>query len=120
MTAAKSNRNGHRDAAMILIAYRGLRAAELVDLQWSQIDLPPQRSTSGESKRARRPRLLCAATKRERCPSYTAIARRRHSSLLASAAPKMIERAGVAAGVDFKAHPHVVPHARLRLGQRRP
>ena len=31
--AAKSNRNGHRDATMILIAYRhGLRASELCDL----------------------------------------------------------------------------------------
>ena len=37
--AAKGNRNGHRDATMILIAYRhGLRVSELVDLQWSQID----------------------------------------------------------------------------------
>ena len=38
--AAKANRNGHRDATMILIAFRhGLRAAELVDLRWDQVDL---------------------------------------------------------------------------------
>jgi type 1 fimbriae regulatory protein FimB/type 1 fimbriae regulatory protein FimE len=37
--AAKSNRYGHRDGAMILTTFRhGLRAAELVDLRWSQID----------------------------------------------------------------------------------
>src|SRR5271155_1703904 len=37
--AAKCNRHGHRDATMILVTYRhGLRAAELVDLQWSQVD----------------------------------------------------------------------------------
>ncbi len=37
--AAKTNRHGHRDATMILIAFRhGLRAAELVDLRWDQID----------------------------------------------------------------------------------
>jgi integrase len=37
--AAKGNRYGHRDATMILVAYRhGLRAAELVDLRWDQID----------------------------------------------------------------------------------
>src|SRR6266850_5872195 len=36
---AKGNRWGHRDATMILVAYRhGLRAAELVDLRWDQID----------------------------------------------------------------------------------
>ncbi len=37
--AAKSNRHGHRDATMILLAYRhGLRGSELVDLRWEQID----------------------------------------------------------------------------------
>jgi len=40
MRAAKANRNGQRDGAMILIAFRhGLRAAELVDLRWDQVDL---------------------------------------------------------------------------------
>jgi integrase len=35
----KDNRYGHRDATMILVAYRhGLRAAELVNLRWSQVD----------------------------------------------------------------------------------
>ena len=40
MRAAKANRNGQRDGAMILIAFRhGLRAAEIVDLRWDQVDL---------------------------------------------------------------------------------
>ena len=39
IAAAKGNRHGHRDVTMILVAYRhGLRAAELVDLRWDQID----------------------------------------------------------------------------------
>ena len=38
--AAKGNRWGHRDATMVLVAYRhGLRASELVDLQWTQVEL---------------------------------------------------------------------------------
>ena len=38
--AAKDNRWGHRDATMVLLAFRhGLRAAELVDLRWEQVDL---------------------------------------------------------------------------------
>jgi site-specific recombinase XerD len=38
--ARKRGRYGHRDATMILMAYRhGLRVSELVALQWSQIDL---------------------------------------------------------------------------------
>ena len=37
--AAKDNRYGHRDATMILVAYRhGLRASEICDLRWEQID----------------------------------------------------------------------------------
>jgi integrase len=37
--AAKANRYGHRDATMILLAFRhGLRAAELCDLRWDQVE----------------------------------------------------------------------------------
>src|ERR1700735_1082933 len=39
MSVARKNRWGHRDAAMILMAYRhGFRPAELVDLRWEQIE----------------------------------------------------------------------------------
>ena len=37
--AAKANRHGRRDATMILIAFRhGLRASELCDLRWDQME----------------------------------------------------------------------------------
>src|SRR4051812_18147590 len=37
--APKSNRHGHRDATMVLVAYRhGLRASEACDLQWEQVE----------------------------------------------------------------------------------
>lgn len=37
--AAGANRNGHRDATMVLVAYRhGLRPVELVTLRWDAID----------------------------------------------------------------------------------
>jgi integrase len=37
--AAKGNRQGHRNATMILLTYRhGLRAAEVCDLRWDQVD----------------------------------------------------------------------------------
>jgi integrase len=39
MAAAKKNRHGQRDAAMILICFRhGLRASELCELQWSDVE----------------------------------------------------------------------------------
>jgi len=38
MDAARRNRWGHRDATIVLIAYRhGLRASELVGLRWDQV-----------------------------------------------------------------------------------
>ena len=38
LKATKGNRWAHRDAAMILVAYRhGLRAGELTDLQWDSM-----------------------------------------------------------------------------------
>ena len=37
--AASQNRHGHRDATMILTAYRhGLRVSEICDLRWDQVD----------------------------------------------------------------------------------
>src|SRR5262252_2189103 len=39
IAACKGNRQPHRDATMILIAFRhGLRASEVCDLQWTQVD----------------------------------------------------------------------------------
>jgi type 1 fimbriae regulatory protein FimB/type 1 fimbriae regulatory protein FimE len=38
--AAKQNRSGHRDATVILVAYRhGPRASEVVVLRWDDVDL---------------------------------------------------------------------------------
>jgi integrase len=39
MKAAQHGRYGHRDATLILVAFRhGLRAAEICDLEWSQVE----------------------------------------------------------------------------------
>jgi integrase len=38
-TARRSARYGHRDATLILVAFRhGLRASEIADLEWSQVE----------------------------------------------------------------------------------
>jgi len=50
--ARKHGRYGHRDATMILLAYRhGLRASELCDLQWHQVELNTGRLHVRRSKR---------------------------------------------------------------------
>jgi type 1 fimbriae regulatory protein FimB/type 1 fimbriae regulatory protein FimE len=42
IAAAGKNRYGHRDATMVLVAYRhGLRAGELVRLRWDTIEVGP-------------------------------------------------------------------------------
>ena len=49
----KNIRYGQRDATMILVTYRhGLRAAELVDLRWSQVDFDNRGYTCGGSRTA--------------------------------------------------------------------
>ena len=51
-TARKASRYGHRDATMILIAYRhGLRASELCDLRWHQVELATGRLHVRRTKR---------------------------------------------------------------------
>ena len=62
ISAAKANRWGHRDATMILVAFRhGLRSSELVDLRWVAIDFT---HAVLHVRRARRARLPL------RCPLY--------------------------------------------------
>ena len=56
--AAKGNRHGHRDATMILVAYRhGLRASELCDLRWDQVTSAAPSCTSVGARRARPARI---------------------------------------------------------------
>src|SRR5207244_2192766 len=44
LEAARKMRHGHRDATMLLIAYRhGFRASEICDLRWDQIDMDQAR-----------------------------------------------------------------------------
>ena len=58
--AVRQNRYGHRDALMVLLAYRhGLGAAEVVDLRsGSRWISKPHPCTSAGPRTARRPRIL--------------------------------------------------------------
>jgi integrase len=58
--ARKRGRNGPRDGAAILLAYRhGLRAAELCQLRWAQIDLRQGRLPARQSREGRLLAALC-------------------------------------------------------------
>jgi integrase len=128
--AAKGNRHGHRDATMVLLAFRhGLRVAELVALEWSQVDFttgtlavrrvkkgtPATHPLRGDEMRALR-RL-----QRESAASPFVFTSERGAPFATAGFAKLVERAGEAAGFAFKAHPHhVAPRLRLRPCQRRP
>ena len=119
--AAKGNRYGHRDATMILTAYRhGLRVSELVDLRWDQIDFasatlhvrriksgsPSTHPIMGDELRGLR-RL-----QREQEPrSPFVFTSERGSPFTTAGFARMVERAGVEGGLPFKAHPHMLRHA---------
>ncbi len=121
MVVARKNRWGHRDATMLVVAYRhGLRASELVDLRWDQIDFvtatlhvrrvkrgtPGTHPVLGDELRALRrlqreqePKSPFVFTSERRVPFSTA------------GFARMVERAGEEAKLGFKAHPHMLRHA---------
>jgi integrase len=115
--AAKTNRQGHRDATMILLAYRhGLRASEVCDLRWDQVDFngavlhvrrvkagtPSTHPLTGAELRALR-RL-----QRETSSPFVFVSER-GSPFTVSGFRRMIERA--ASGLEIKVHPHMLRHA---------
>ena len=86
--ARKYGRYRHRDATMILVAYRhGLRASEVCDLQWQQIELSEGRLHVHRVKNG--------------IPSVHPI-RGDH---------RLIQRIGEAAKMPFPIHPHMLRHA---------
>jgi type 1 fimbriae regulatory protein FimB/type 1 fimbriae regulatory protein FimE len=121
MKAVTGNRHGHRDATMILVAYRhGLRVSELVDLRWDQVDFrtatlhvrrvkegtPSTHPIIGDELRALR-RL-----QREQDPKSPFVFTSERGAPFTSAGfARMIERAGIEAKFGFKPHPHMLRHA---------
>jgi integrase len=111
---------GHRNAT-ILVGYRhGLRASELVDLQWNQIAFeaatlavrrvkngsPSTHPIRGDELRALR-RL-----QREQDPkSPFVFSSERGAPFTTAGFARLVERAGASAKLGFKAHSHMLRHA---------
>jgi len=117
--ARKGSRWGHRDSTMILIGYRhGLRASELCDLQWSQVDLsavrlhvrrakngsPSVHTMQGDEIRALR-RL-----QREQKPSAFVFMTERGGPMTPKGFHALFGRIGVRAKMPFPVHPHMLRH----------
>ena len=118
--AARRNRYGDRDALMVLLAYRhGLRAAEVVDLRWEQVDfkaasLHVRRAKNGTP--ATHPltgRELRALRKHQRDSdgSPFVFTSERGAPFTAPGFSRMVERAGIEAKLGIKAHAHMLRHA---------
>jgi type 1 fimbriae regulatory protein FimB/type 1 fimbriae regulatory protein FimE len=120
MAAARKNREGARDATMILVAFRhGLRASELTDLRWDQVDFgqgvlhvrrvkngsASTHPLDGEELRALR-RL-----RRESPESPFVFVSMRGAPFTVSGFRRLVERAGQDAGLEIKVHPHMLRHA---------
>jgi integrase len=118
--AARGNRYGHRDATMILLAFRhGLRASEICDLRWDQVEFngaalhvrrvkngtPSTHPIQGDELRALR-RL-----QRESHASPFVFVSERGSPFTTAGFARMIERAAAGAGLELKVHPHMLRHA---------
>ena len=118
--ARNTGRHGHRDATLILVAYRhGLRVSELVSLRWDQIDLAQGllhvvRSKSGtpSTHPIRGPEIRALRRlQRDYADTPYLFVTERRGPLTASTVRKMVARAGTRAAIPFPVHPHMLRHA---------
>src|SRR5262245_51104724 len=119
-TARKLSRYGHRDATMILVAYRhGLRASEVCSLEWHQIELdqgrlhvrrtkrgtPSVHPIRGDEIRARR------KLRRENPAEAYVFVSERGGPISPMGFHHLIQRLGEAAKMPFAVNPHMLRHA---------
>ena len=115
--ARKRGRNGPRDAAAILLAYRhGLRAQELCQLRWAQIDLRHgrlhvNRAKGGiESVHPLRGPELRALPPLQAASPYVFVTET-GTPVTTAWFLRMVQRTGRAARLPFPVHPHMLRHS---------
>jgi len=119
-SAKKTGRHGHRDATLILLAYRhGLRVSELVSLRWDQVDLKQgllhvNRVKNGTASthpiRGLEIRALRRLQRKYPDTPYVFITERK-GPLTTSTVRKLVARAGQKSDITFPIHPHMLRHA---------
>ncbi len=118
--AGKVGRHAHRDAALLLIAYRhGLRVSELCALRWDQVDLKQGLLHVARLKHGvpsthplRGPELRALRQIHRAYPeSPYVFTTERKGPLTTSAVRKITARAGEVAKIGFPVHPHMLRHA---------
>jgi type 1 fimbriae regulatory protein FimB/type 1 fimbriae regulatory protein FimE len=115
--ARKRGRNGPRDAAAILLAYRhGLRAQELCQLRWSQIGLRHGRLHVNRAKGGQESvHPLCGPELRALRPlqgqSPYVFTTEAGTPVTTAWFLRMVQRTGEAAKMPFAIHPHMLRHS---------
>ena len=119
-SARSLGRHGHRDATLILIAYRhGLRVSELVALRWDMVDLKQgllhvNRLKNGVTSThpLRGPELRALRKLQRDYPDtpYLFVTERK-GPLTTATVRKIIARAGESARIGFPVHPHMLRHS---------
>jgi integrase len=118
--AARDGRYGQRDATLILVAYRhGLRAAEICELEWSQVEWgrsatlhvrrvkngkPMAHPLRGDELRALR------ELQRQYPDSAFVFATERGGPFTPDAVNRLVKRIGERAGLPFPVHAHMLRH----------
>jgi type 1 fimbriae regulatory protein FimB/type 1 fimbriae regulatory protein FimE len=117
--AAAAGRHGHRDATAMLIAYRhALRASELVNLAWSQVDLDNKsihivRSKNGTpSVQPLRRDEVAALRELGKASGFSGpvFPSERGGPMSTWQWNHIVKRAGAEAGFDFPTHSHMLRH----------
>ncbi len=119
--AAKAGRHGHRDATLILVAFRnGLRAAEIAGLQWSQVEFgrnaclhvrrvkngtPSVHPLQGDELRALR------ELQRQFPDSGYVFTSERGGPFATDAVNLLVKTIGKRTGLPFPVHVHMLRHA---------
>jgi integrase len=119
--AAKAGRWGHRDAAVILIAYRhGLRAKEACELEWSQVEFG--RSAALHVRRAKQGKPAVHPIRGDELRMLTALRRdypfsgnvftsERGTPFTPDAINRLIKRIGERAEMAMPVHFHMLRHS---------
>src|SRR5271156_6958976 len=119
--AAKGNRHGHRDATMILVAYRhGLRASEICELRWEDLNfggatLNVSRKKSGTPSthplNGAELRALRRLQKEQEFRSAYIFVNERGAPFDRAGFNWLVKRAGRKAKLPFQVHAHMLRHA---------
>jgi integrase len=118
--ACRGGRYAHRDATLILIAFRhGLRASEICDLEWSQVEFGRSACLHVRRKKNGKPCVhplrgdeirALRELQRQFPDSGYVFATERGGPFTPDAVNRLVKRIGERAGFDFPVHAHMLRH----------